>query len=77
MKFSVMILSASYLANAHLAAQSVIMTLNMFTYHIPFSVSVAVSTWLGNIIVAGSLKAAKIATKTYCIVFVFVCMGLM
>ena len=38
-------------------------------FHIPFSVSVAVSTRLGNLIGAGALDAARTATKTYIIIF--------
>jgi len=72
--FDILTFSASYLSTAHLAAQSVIMTVCMVMFHIPFSVSVAVSTRLGNLIGSGNLLAAKIATRTY--VMVFVIMGL-
>jgi multidrug resistance protein, MATE family len=72
--FDILTFSASYLSTAHLAAQSVVMTVCMVMFHIPFSVSVAVSTRLGNLIGSGSLQAAKVATRTY--VFIFVVMGL-
>jgi multidrug resistance protein, MATE family len=67
--FDIMTFSASYLTTAHLAAQSVVMTTCVVMFHIPFSVSVAVSTRLGNLIGAGNLSAAKVATRTYCVIF--------
>jgi MATE family multidrug resistance protein len=72
--FDILTFSASYLSTAHLAAQSVVMTTCMVMFHIPFSVSVAVSTRLGNLVGSGNLDAAKIATRTY--VIIFVVMGL-
>lgn len=45
------------------------MTLAVAIYHVPFSVGVAVSTRLGNLIGAGSLLAARTATKTYVVTF--------
>ncbi|KAF2793720.1 MATE efflux family protein [Melanomma pulvis-pyrius CBS 109.77] len=72
--FDILTFSASYLSTAHLAAQSVVMTTCVVMYHIPFSVSVAVSTRLGNLIGAGSIQAARIATRTY--VVIFIVMGL-
>jgi MATE family multidrug resistance protein len=72
--FDILTFSASYLSTAHLAAQSVVMTTCMVMFHIPFSVSVAVSTRLGNLVGSGNLPAAKIATKTY--VMIFIVMGL-
>ncbi|KAF2112291.1 mate-domain-containing protein [Lophiotrema nucula] len=72
--FDILTFSASYLSTAHLAAQSVVMTTCIVMYHIPFGVSVAVSTRIGNLIGAGSLEAARIAARTYAVVFVI--MGL-
>jgi MATE family multidrug resistance protein len=71
--FDALTFSSSYLSTAHLAAQSVVMSICVVMFHIPFSVSVAVSTRLGNLIGAASLDAARIATRTY--VGVFVVMG--
>ncbi|KAF2714890.1 MATE efflux family protein [Pleomassaria siparia CBS 279.74] len=73
--FDILTFSASYISTAHLAAQSVIMTTCVVMYHIPFSVSVAVSTRLGNLIGAGSIQAARIATRTYVVIFLI--MGLL
>ncbi|KAF1976178.1 MATE efflux family protein [Bimuria novae-zelandiae CBS 107.79] len=67
--FDILTFSSSYLSTAHLAAQSVIMTTAVMIYHIPFSTSVAVSTRLGNLIGAGALPAARIATRTYILIF--------
>jgi MATE family multidrug resistance protein len=67
--FDILTFSSSYLSTAHLAAQSVVMAIGVVMFHIPFSVSVAVSTRLGNLIGAGSLRAARIATRTYVLIF--------
>lgn len=67
--FDILTLSSSYLSTAHLAAQSVVMTTSVAIYHIPFSTSVAVSTRLGNLVGAGALNAARIATKIYVVIF--------
>ncbi|KAF2621725.1 MATE efflux family protein [Macroventuria anomochaeta] len=67
--FDILTFSSSYLSTAHLAAQSIVMTMAVAIYHVPFSVGVAVSTRLGNLIGAGSLKAARIATKCYILTF--------
>ncbi|RMZ70823.1 ethionine resistance [Pyrenophora seminiperda CCB06] len=68
--FDILTFSTSYLSTTHLAAQSIVMTLAVSIYHIPFSVGVAVSTRLGNLVGAGSLVAARIATKTYMLTFI-------
>ncbi|CAE7030809.1 hypothetical protein CFE70_004287 [Pyrenophora teres f. teres 0-1] len=67
--FDILTFSTSYLSTTHLAAQSIVMTLAVSIYHIPFSVGVAVSTRLGNLIGSGSLTAARTATKTYITTF--------
>jgi MATE family multidrug resistance protein len=68
--FDILTFSSSYVSTAALAAQSVVMTICVVMFHIPFSVSVAVSTRLGNLIGSGALTAAKLATKTYAVIFV-------
>ncbi|RYN90431.1 putative transporter [Alternaria tenuissima] len=67
--FDILTFSTSYLSTAHLAAQSIVMTLAVAIYPVPFSVGVAVSTRLGNLIGAGPLSAARTATKTYVLTF--------
>jgi len=48
------------------------MSLAVAIYHVPFSVGVAVSTRLGNLIGAGSLSAARTATRTYVLTFLVI-----
>lgn len=67
--FDILTFSSSYLSTIHLAAQSVVMTTSVAIYHIPFSFSIAVSTRIGNLIGAGALSAARIATRTYIVIF--------
>ncbi|KAF2275545.1 MATE efflux family protein, partial [Westerdykella ornata] len=67
--FDILTFSTSFLSTAHLAAQSVVMTTCVVMFHVPFSVSVAVSTRLGNLIGAGALHAARTATRTYVLIF--------
>ncbi|EAT90474.1 hypothetical protein HBI56_049970 [Parastagonospora nodorum] len=70
--FDVLTFSTSYISTAHLAAQSIVMSLAVAIYHVPFSVGVAVSTRLGNLIGAGSLSSARIATRTYLLTFLII-----
>ena len=68
--FDILSFSAAYLSNVHLAAQSVLMTVCVLMYHIPFPVSIAATTRFGNLIGYGALRAARIATLTYTVVFI-------
>lgn len=68
--FDILSFSAAYLSNVHLAAQSVIMTVCVLMYHIPFPASIAASTRFGNLIGYGALNAARIAACTYAVIFV-------
>ncbi|KAH7066783.1 mate-domain-containing protein [Paraphoma chrysanthemicola] len=70
--FDILTFSTSYISTAHLAAQSIVMSLAVAIYHVPFSVGVAVSTRLGNLIGAGSLSAARTATRTYVLTFLII-----
>ncbi|KAF1954699.1 MATE efflux family protein [Byssothecium circinans] len=70
--FDILTFSSSYISTAHLAAQSVVMTVSVSIFHVPFSTSIAVSTRLGNLIGAGSLSAARIASRTYVVVFLVI-----
>jgi MATE family multidrug resistance protein len=70
--FDILTFSSTYLSTAHLAAQSIVMSLAIAIYHVPFSVGVAVSTRLGNLIGAGSLTAARTATRTYILTFLVI-----
>lgn len=68
--FDILSFSAAYLSNVHLAAQSVLMTVSVLMYHIPFPVSIAATTRFGNLIGYGALGAARIAALTYAIIFI-------
>ncbi|KAI1383867.1 MATE efflux family protein [Hypoxylon trugodes] len=60
--------STSYLSTNHLAAQSILMTISIVSWHIPFSLSVAISTRIGHLIGAGLLPTARRAAVLYAVV---------
>ncbi|KAI1464237.1 MATE efflux family protein [Daldinia caldariorum] len=60
--------STSYLGTNHLAAQSILMTVSVVSWHIPFSISVAISTRIGHLIGAGSVAKARRAAVLYAVV---------
>ena len=68
--FDILSFSAAYLSNVHLAAQSVLMTICVLMYHIPFPVSIAATTRFGNLIGYGALNAARTAALLYTVVFI-------
>ncbi|KAM5341479.1 hypothetical protein ACJ41O_014510 [Fusarium nematophilum] len=70
--FEILMVSTSYIGTRHLAAQTVLNTLSIVTWHIPFSISVAVTTRVGQLVGAGALKAARRASALYAIVFLLV-----
>lgn len=67
--FDVLTFSSSYLSTRHLAAQSVLMTVAVMIYHIPFPTGVAASTRFGNLIGYGDVAAARVAFNTHYLVF--------
>ncbi|KAI1475632.1 hypothetical protein K445DRAFT_315894 [Daldinia sp. EC12] len=60
--------STSYLGTNYLAAQSVMMTISVVSWHIPFSISVAISTRIGHLIGAGNVAKARRAAVLYAVV---------
>ena len=68
--FDILTFASSFISAADLAAQSVLMTTSVLIYHIPFPVSVAASTRIGNLIGSGSLHAASTALKSYITIFI-------
>lgn len=68
--FDVLTLSSSYIGEDYLAAMSVLMTISVLMYHIPFPTSIAASTRFGHLIGLGDLQSAKIAFNTYYIIFI-------
>ncbi|KAI8952994.1 MATE efflux family protein [Xylaria longipes] len=67
--FQIVAFSTSHLSTRHLAAQSVLATISMVTWHIPFSMSVGISTRIGHLIGAGLVGTARRAVTLYAIVF--------
>lgn len=72
--FDVLTIAAGYLSAPDLAAQSVLMTVVVLMYHIPFPISIAASTRFGNLIGYGALGAARLAWRTHYLIFV--CIGI-
>lgn len=70
--FEIVTLSTSYLSTAHLAVQTILNTTALFMWHIPFSVSIAVSTRIGQLIGAGDVSTARRAAKLYSFLFVII-----
>lgn len=68
--FEILSVSSSYIDTNHLAAQTVLITVSVVTWHIPFSISVAVSTRVGVLIGAGKLRKTRQVVILYAIVFV-------
>lgn len=71
--FDILTIAAGHLGAANLAAQSVLMTVVVTIYHIPFPISIAASTRFGNLIGYGALKAARTAWRTHYLIFM--CIG--
>lgn len=70
--FEIVTFSTSYLSTQHLAVQTILTTTAVLTWHIPFSVSVAVSTRIGHLIGAGDVKSARRAAILYAVLFVVI-----
>lgn len=61
--FEILTLAASYFSVTHLAAQSILATLTALTFQLPFSISIAASTRVANLIGATLSDAAKTSAK--------------
>ncbi|KAI1111986.1 MATE efflux family protein [Nemania sp. NC0429] len=70
--FEIVTFSTSYLGTEHLAAQTVLTTISIVTWHIPFSVSVGISTRIGHLIGAGLLATARRVTILYGCIFALI-----
>ena len=68
--FEIITVSTSYISTIHLAAQTILTTTSIVTWHIPFSLGVAVSTRIGHLIGGGHVAAARRITILYGILFV-------
>lgn len=62
--FEVLTISASKLGTAQLAAQSVLATMSTLLYQIPFSLSIATSTRIANLLGAGCVNRAQVVKKS-------------
>ncbi|KAK4183395.1 mate-domain-containing protein [Podospora australis] len=75
--FEVLTLAASQFGSAHLAAQSVVVTVTSTTFNIPFPLSIAASTRVANLIgarLSGAARtSAKVALVAGCLVGLFNC----
>ncbi|KAK5658914.1 hypothetical protein OQA88_1728 [Cercophora sp. LCS_1] len=73
--FEVLTLAASQFGSAHLAAQSVLVTVTSTTFNIPFPLSIAASTRVANLIgarLSGAARtSAKVALVAGCLVGLF------
>lgn len=73
--FELLTFSCSYLGPKRLAAQSVVMTIAVFTYHaVPYPVAIACSVRFGNIIGKGALMTARSIWNLYYLLFI--CIGI-
>lgn len=67
--FDILTFSSSYLSEQHLAAQSVLMSISVLMFHLPFPTAIAASTRFGNLIGNGDLIAARKAFNTHYTIF--------
>lgn len=67
--FEAVAFSTSYISVQHLAAQTILGTLSVVMWHIPFSVSVAISIRIGHLVGAGDLPTARRAAALGAAVF--------
>lgn len=61
--FEILTLSSSWISSTHLAANTVLQSLSVLTYQLPFPVSIAASTRVANLIGAGLPAAARTTAK--------------
>lgn len=57
--FKVLVLASAQLSTANLAAQTILATLNSAFWQVPFSISIAGTTMIGNHIGARSITSAR------------------
>lgn len=70
--FEILTLASSFLGTTHLAAQTVLATLTAITFQIPFSISIAASTRVANLIGATLADAAKTTARVTAVVAIAV-----
>ncbi|EME40681.1 hypothetical protein DOTSEDRAFT_74281 [Dothistroma septosporum NZE10] len=71
--FEILTLASARISATHLAANTVLQSLSVLTYQLPFPLSIAASTRVANLIGAGLPDAAKVTTK---VTFIMgICLG--
>lgn len=68
--FEILTISTSYIDTDHLAAQTILMSIAIISWHIPFSVGVALSTRMGTFIGAGLVHLARREAALSAMIFV-------
>jgi len=68
--FDILTFAASYISAAHLASQSVLITVSITMFHVAMPVAVAASTRFGTLIGRGALQAARRVFKYYYLTFI-------
>lgn len=61
--FEILALVSAQFGGAHLAAQSIIITITSTTFQLPFPLSIAASTRVANLIGASLVDAARLSAK--------------
>lgn len=61
--FEILALVSAQFGSAHLAAQSIIITITTSTFQLPFPLSIAASTRVANLIGASLVDAARLSAK--------------
>lgn len=61
--FEAIVIMASQFGTDYLAAQSLLTTISTSSFQVPFALSIAVSTRIGNLIGAGRVHAAKVVSR--------------
>jgi MATE family multidrug resistance protein len=69
--FEIMTIFASRFGTEYLAAQSVLTTVTMVCFNVPFSMSITVSLRVSQLIGAGYVKAAKMTANLVCGILLF------
>ncbi|KAH6892589.1 mate-domain-containing protein [Thelonectria olida] len=57
--FEILTISTSYIDTDHLAAQTILTTISIVSWHVPFSVGVAISTRMGTFVGGGLIHLAR------------------
>ncbi|USW57278.1 Putative multi antimicrobial extrusion protein [Septoria linicola] len=70
--FEILTLASARISATHLAANTVLQSLSVLTYQLPFPLSIAASTRTANLIGAGLPAAAKVTTKVTFVIGVII-----